>query len=152
MKKSLMLALGLATLMGGTAFAQDAAAPAKQDAPAAKPEAPAVENSCKNKVQITEVSGTRNGGGVTFDYFISLKNPTDKDLFVDVHFDKFPDATKIYSPLMKDVKIKPGKTQTLRFGNGITNNMSVANLTVQVDKDKPGKKPTVSLVNCREKK
>lgn len=144
MKKSVMLTLAAATLLTATAIAQDEAAK-----PAASEE---VANSCKNKVQITEVSGTQNSGGSTFDYFMQVKNPTDKDVVLDIKFSNFPDKTRVYSPIMKDVKIKPGKTQTLRFGNGNSSNMSVAALTIQVDKDKPGKKPTVSLVNCREKK
>lgn len=146
MKKSVWMTMGLATALCVTA------ATAQDDAPAKKDDAAAVSNSCKNKVQVTEVSGTMNGGGKTFDYFMSIKNPTDKVVFVDVKYDNFPGATHLYSPIQKDVKVKPGKTQTIRFGNGTNNNMSVASLTIQVDKDKPGKKPTVSLVNCRDTK
>ncbi|MBS1814341.1 MAG: hypothetical protein JSS87_05660 [Acidobacteria bacterium] len=124
---------------------------AQQDA-AATPAATAADTSCKNKVQVTDLSGTEQGGGKNFDYFIQIKNVTDKNYLLDIKFDKFPESTRLYGPVQKDVKVKAKKTQTIRFGTGINNNVSVASITVQVDKDKPGKKPTISIVNCREKK
>ena len=141
MKKALTFALGLAVTCSPYLIAQ-------QDADAA----PAADNSCKNKIQVTDLSGSEQGGGKNFDYFIQLKNVTDKTYVLDLKFDKFPESTRLYAPVQKNVKIKAKKNQTIRFGTGINNNVSPASITVQVDKEKVGKKPTISIVNCREKK
>ena len=137
----------------GLAMAYTSHGVAQQEAPAAAASsAAATDTSCKNKIQVTNLSGTEQGGGKNFDYFIELKNMTDKTYVLDVKFDKFPESTRLYSPVQENVKVKAKKSQTIRFGTGINNNVSVATITVQVDKDKVGKKPTISIVNCREKK
>jgi len=139
-------AIGLAVSLGSQVIAQE-------EAPATAASTTATEDtSCKNKVQVTNLSGIEQGGGKNFDYFLEIKNVTDKTYVLDVKFDKFPDSTRLYAPVQKDVKVKAKKSQTIRFGTGINNNVSAATIAVQVDKDKVGKKPTISIVNCREKK
>lgn len=153
MKKTAVWTMGLAMLMSAYGVAQDdAASKAKEDAK------PAVANSCKNRVQVTDLSGVEQSGGIVYDYFLQLSNPTKTDVFLDVKFDNFPDSNRIYSTNMKAVKLKAGKKQTIRFGSGRNNNISPATVTLQIDKEytegkgKAAKKPVISLVNCRDKK
>lgn len=153
MKKTIVLAMGLAVALSAYSVAQDDAAAAKP-----KEEKKAVINPCLNHVQVTDLSGTEQGGAKNYDYFLQIKNPTDKDVYADVKFDNFPDAMRLYSPSQNNVKIKAKKSQTLRFGTGINNNVSTNTITVQVDKlysdlkGKAAKRPVISIVNCRDKK
>lgn len=149
MNKAAVLVTALALTWSGYSFAlnkpADASTPTKTAATVEK-------HNCKDWVVVSNLSGTQRSGGKTYDYFLQIKNPTQVTAFVDVKLDNFPGSTRLYSSFQKGIKVKAGKEQTLRMGYGRSTNMSLGMVTVQYDKEKPTKKPTISLVNCRPKK
>lgn len=143
--KKFTLATAALIMIGGAVIAQDA-----PKETAAKTPATPVENPCENKVQVTDLSGIEASGSKNYDYFLQLKNVTQHEMQVDIKFTNFPESSRIYSSLQKDIKLKPGKPQSIRFGTGTSNNISPRTVLVQVDKT-TGKKATISIINCREK-
>lgn len=131
MKNSMMMAAA-ALLMAGLAGQAQAQA----------------TNTCQGRAVIDTVYQTGVGGN-NFEYFIHIRNATNRAITVDVTFTGFPNTVTLFSPSLPGIPIGANTTRSsLKFGRGTWGQVSTGTVARAYDAN-ASTGPTVRLTNCR---
>jgi hypothetical protein len=105
-------------------------------------------NTCQGRVVIDTIYQTGTGGN-NYEYFIHLRNATNRAVTVDVNFSGFPGTVTLFSPSLPGIPIGANATRSsLKFGRGTWGQVSTGTVARVYDAA-AGAGPSVRLTNCR---
>jgi hypothetical protein len=105
--------------------------------------------SCKGVVAIDSVY--QQGSNGSFEYFVQVRNETQKPVHVDVEARQFPANVKIFSPSMPGVALDTTskRVEKLRFANGSNDQIHNGTVSRAYDSRPSGPGAYVLVTNCR---
>lgn len=106
--------------------------------------------ACTNRVFINpiHVSGSSFVNGQNaFEYSLQVQNQSQQARFVTICFHGFPRDVTLSSPTLAPVRLDPYQQQTIKFGNGTNNNITLSTVGVMQDQT-AGRNPYVRLSRC----